>query len=521
MPPASSPNQKLAQSLAVLKKLQDEGRSVFRGSDFKRLDRERLSNWGALREIIRGWYISSSPTENDGDSTAFYACFYEFLAAYCTHRFGEEWSLGPEGSMAIHAQNPIIPRQVVVYAKSGTNTMTRFLGDTGLLDYRSNNLPDPSKVLVKRYGPSTEGGFNLRYLSIPQTLIQVSENYFKSSPTDAKIVLAQVKDVSDLLAGLLQGGHAVIAGRLAGALRAQDRAEDADRILNTMRANLHTCPEINPFAPHDTFVLKRAEHPCSLRIREMWQRFRLEIEEIFPAAPGLPVDNAMYLKEVTERHIEDAYHSLSIEGYKVTTALIKRIADGQWDVESKRTKNDRDAMAAKGYFDAFNQVKESLSGTTGILEGNNAGKVLQRDHAYWYMKLFGPSVEAGLLEPYHLAGYRSNPVYLRNAMHVPPPPEAVREAMPTFFELLAEEPSAAVRAVLGHYIFVYIHPYMDGNGRIGRFIMNAMLASGGYPWTVIRVERRAEYMAALDQASANGDIKPFANFVAVHLNPGI
>ncbi|WP_317503891.1 Fic family protein [Idiomarina sp. HP20-50] len=37
---------------------------------------------------------------------------------------------------------------------------------------------------------------------------------------------------------------------------------------------------------------------------------------------------------------------------------------------------------------------------------------------------------------------------------------------------------------------VYIHPYFDGNGRIGRFIMNLMLASGGYPWTVVPVERR-------------------------------
>jgi len=40
--------------------------------------------------------------------------------------------------------------------------------------------------------------------------------------------------------------------------------------------------------------------------------------------------------------------------------------------------------------------------------------------------------------------------------------------------------------VLGHFVFVYIHPYLDGNGRIGRFLMNLMLAAGGYPWTVTR-----------------------------------
>ena len=55
---------------------------------------------------------------------------------------------------------------------------------------------------------------------------------------------------------------------------------------------------------------------------------------------------------------------------------------------------------------------------------------------------------------------------------------------------------------------------MDGNGRMGRFLMNAMLASGGYPWTIIRVEQRDPYMAALDAASAEGDIGPFTEFLA-------
>ncbi len=86
--------------------------------------------------------------------------------------------------------------------------------------------------------------------------------------------------------------------------------------------------------------------------------------------------------------------------------------------------------------------------------------------------------------------------------------------MAALFDLLTHEPSAAVRAVLGHFVFVFIHPYMDGNGRMARFLMNAMLASGGYPWTVVRLERRAEYMAALEQASVNGDIKPVAALLA-------
>jgi len=91
--------------------------------------------------------------------------------------------------------------------------------------------------------------------------------------------------------------------------------------------------------------------------------------------------------------------------------------------------------------------------------------------------------------------------------------DALPDVMPVLFELLESEPEASVRAVLGHFVFVFIHPYMDGNGRMGRFLMNAMLASGGYPWTIIPVERRDEYMQALEKASVGQDIEIFAKFL--------
>jgi hypothetical protein len=50
-----------------------------------------------------------------------------------------------------------------------------------------------------------------------------------------------------------------------------------------------------------------------------------------------------------------------------------------------------------------------------------------------------------------LAGYRNGPVYIRRSMHTPPNIEAVRELMPTLFELLQQEAEASVRVVLGHF----------------------------------------------------------------------
>jgi Fic family protein len=123
-------------------------------------------------------------------------------------------------------------------------------------------------------------------------------------------------------------------------------------------------------------------------------------------------------------------------------------------------------------------------------------------------------VVAGLIKPAALAGYRNHFVYIKGSRHVPPRWEVIPDAMTAYFDLLEAEPEPSVRVVLGHWLFGYIHPYPDGNGRIARFLMNAMLASGGYSWTVIRVEDREAYMKALESASVENDIGPFTTFIA-------
>jgi hypothetical protein len=171
-------------------------------------------------------------------------------------------------------------------------------------------------------------------------------------------------------------------------------------------------------------------------------------------------------------------------------------------------------MAAKGYHESFQAVMTSLR---EILGGRSAPAIINRDLAAWYRALFSPFVQAGLLPAYALAGYRNRPVFIRGSEHVPLPHESVPELLDTLFALLAAESSAGVQAVLGHFLFVYIHPYSDGNGRIGRLILNTLLASGGYPWTVIRVEHRKAYMAALENASVRHDISDFTRFVAAEM----
>lgn len=503
----SPAQRRLAQALKAFKVLQDKGHHVLRSDELQRTEREALLRAGYLRPIIKGWYMPSRPDERDGDSTAWYACASEFIRRYAEQRFGEQWCVSADHSVRLHAGNTTLPPQLVLNAPAGQNSVIQLLAGHSLLDYRAKDFPPENDR-------TTVAG--LRAMALETALIRVPESFFRTYARDAQVVLTAMRDAGELTRRLLDGGHGVVAGRLAGAMRACGRDDLAEDVAGAMRTAGYSVTEVNPFAdPLPVLRAARGESPYVTRVRLMWTQMRKEAIASFPAEPGLPADKRAYLAAVHDTYVRDAYNSLSIEGYQVTNELIERVASGTWDPGQNETDlKSRDAMAARGYFLARRKVEDSIG---RILDGENAGRMVAQDHRVWYRELFAPSVDARLLKPSDLAGYRSHQVFIRNAAHVPPPKEAVRDMMPALFELLEAEPHAAARAVLGHFIFVFTHPYMDGNGRIGRFLMNAMLASGGYPWTVIEVARRPEYMQALNAASSGGDIVPLARFVASSL----
>lgn len=248
------------------------------------------------------------------------------------------------------------------------------------------------------------------------------------------------------------------------------------------------------------------------RIYSLWSEYREQVIAHFPKAKGLPKDPDAYMKNLEELYERDAYNSLSIEGFQVDENLIMRVQNNQWNPdEHPDDGQERNALAARGYYEAFLEVKKSL---LRVFKGEDAGGIVERDLKKWFQSLFSPSARAGLIHKEDLFGYRRGQVYIRNSRHVPLPKEVLLDAMDALFECLKKEEHPAVRAVLGHYIFVYIHPYMDGNGRIGRFLMNVMFASGGYPWTIVRVQNRTQYLNALEMAGPGENIEPFAKFIA-------
>ena len=499
-----TPNEKLAEALAELEKLQAGGKRVFRSEALSRVHRERLLRAGFLQQVVRGWLVASSPGTAPGENSPWFASFWEFCARYSEERFATAWHLSAEQSLLLQAENTVIPAQVIIYSPNGTNNSMSLLFGTSLYDLKEPQPPPDADLLVKD---------GLRLFSIDAALTKVPEAFFAAKPIEAQLALTTVREPSGLLHRLLAGGNSVVAGRLIGAFRRIGRANTADEIRAAMTGAGYDVRESDPFVPgHEFGKLAPAVAPIVGRIQSMWDAMRGAVLRAFPRAPGLPADREAYLHFVDEIYQNDAYHSLSIEGYRVTPGLIDRVRSGSWSPESNESdRQSRDALAARGYWQAFQRVKRSVE---QIIGGANAGSLVRAAHREWYRELFQPSVAAGIIPASALAGYRNDFVFLRTSRYVPPRWEAVRDAMPALFDHLESEKEPGVRAVLGHWLFGYIHPYMDGNGRMARFLMNAMLASGGCPWTVIRVEDRARYLRALDSASIDLEIGPFVTFLA-------
>jgi len=500
----ATPNERLAASLAEFAKIQRDGRRVFRSDEISRVHRERLQQAGFIQNVIRNWMISSDPNARQGDTTIWYASFWEFSARYCKERFGGDWHLSPEQSLLLQAENTVVPAQALVFSPSGSNNSVPLLFGTSIYDLKERSAP-PETDIMERDG--------LRLFSLDAALVRAPEAFFMRSPVEAQTCLAAVRDPSPILARLLDGGHSVVAGRLAGAFRHIGRSDVADDILQAMKAATYRITETNPFAGQvSTIRVARNVPPIVSRLSAMWSAARDTVIAEFPEAPGLPADRSSFLERIEEIYVSDAYHSLSIEGYRVTPELIERVRSGSWDAQASKVDRDAvDALAARGYWQAFQQVKKTVA---DILDGGNAADLVEQGLRIWYRELFQPSVQAGLISASAMAGYRRNPVYLRTSRFIPPRHEVVSDAMAGLFALIRNEPEASVRAVLGHWLVGYVHPYPDGNGRSARFLMNALLASGGYPWTIIRHEDRAEYLAALDKASIEQDLRPFTRFVA-------
>jgi Fic/DOC family protein len=202
----------------------------------------------------------------------------------------------------------------------------------------------------------------------------------------------------------------------------------------------------------------------------------------------------------------DAYHSTTMEGYRISRDISDAIvrgeplADGPQDRETLAA-----AMAIQGYSAAFNEVLQRARAKQPV----NTDLILDL-----YEALFRPSVDAGITDTASLRAWRTSSVGLRGWRYVPPNPKKISDLIGGLERVSAREDIPAItRALFVHLEFVTIHPFMDGNGRLGRLLMNHVLLSGGYPWVTIRSDERLPFFRSIEQAQVDGDPSAFIRFV--------
>jgi len=107
--------------------------------------------------------------------------------------------------------------------------------------------------------------------------------------------------------------------------------------------------ETNPFQkPLPGLQFEHAQSPYVLRMRLMWREMPEVILDHFPAEPGPPTAIKAFMERIEEVYVNDAYHSLSIEGYRVSEDLIRRITGKDWSPETIVAEHEtKNALAAR------------------------------------------------------------------------------------------------------------------------------------------------------------------------------
>ena len=245
-----TPATLLASALEQLSALQRAGRVAIRSGDLPRGARERLLRNGVLQEVMRGWYVRASPGEQAGDTTAWYAAFWPFVASYLDSRIGTDWCVSADPSLLLHVGDRTVPRQLLVRSPRGNNKPTPLMHGTSVFDVRLELPPPEERAVID----------GVRAMTLGASLVHASPGLYHDRVVDVRAALVTIPDASDLLRPLLAGGKSKVAGRLAAALRNVGRERVADEVLAGMRTAGYGVRENDPFEDAATVRWIRATH---------------------------------------------------------------------------------------------------------------------------------------------------------------------------------------------------------------------------------------------------------------------
>lgn len=205
-------------------------------------------------------------------------------------------------------------------------------------------------------------------------------------------------------------------------------------------------------------------------------------------------------------NVELTYNSNAIEGNTLTITETKVILEDGLTIG--KGKSLREHLEVINHKEAIDYIDDIVSKDMDISE-----RVIKDLH-YIILKS---------IDNKNAGEYRRSNVLISGSNHRPPEHFFVNERKKELVEWYNNKNilHPIKLAAEFHFKYVYIHPFINGNGRSVRLFMNLILMKNGYPITVIKTEDRDEYMKALEKASMLGEYDDFIEILAVAVNRSI
>jgi hypothetical protein len=488
-------------ALSVLQQNSGGLKAIF-GRFLPRIHREVLCREGYLLRIHTGWYIHWFPSAKIGDHEHWRAGLYDFVHLYANQRKGEKWFLSPETSILLRA-GIALPSKFVIVA-SGKHRSFKIVDGTIIEFKGTDNLPAREQCV------DLDG---LPAYSLEAALAAVRIGFWTTNFDAISANLSALKDFDKLSEILTEPGYKTRAARISGDLAQLGYIAESKKILEFQR-------NLDPRIKRTRTARPRLESDTpnlhAIKMQELWHTLRPAVLQnwILKPPPRAKVDRA--LAGLDESFQKDALESLSHDGYKVTVEMVRSLKAREVVAlagELALLATNANAEALSGYLQTFSYVKNSLS---RILDGEDAAAVFKADVPLWRKAMLLPAFVRGIVPSTALHDWRdtefdpTRPAWFDKPLV---PATHVRSTMPAFFDLLLNETSPAVRAVLGHFVFAYLSPCAAGSGCLARLMMNLMLAGGNWPWIIIPSERHCDYISAMQSASC-GDAQPLTTLLS-------
>jgi len=219
---------------------------------------------------------------------------------------------------------------------------------------------------------------------------------------------------------------------------------------------------------------------------------KMEYEKIKKDLPEATVKSYMQSFE-----LEYTHNSTAIEGNTLTLLETKVVIEEGLSVGGKHL---REIYEVINHNKAYQYIKKCISEDLILSE-----EIIKNIHNI----LMENIIPGGI--------YRNVDVYISGAEHTPPSPTEMYQQIKNFyFDLLEKKFANEIElAAWTHAEFVRIHPFVDGNGRTARLIMNYQLMKKGFLPISIKKESRLEYFNTLEEYAVKGNLDPFVDMLSI------